>query len=178
MNDSINTIDKLINNVTKLIDEIENKDRARQQLGSLVDDLISYVDTTIQDHPLTQDSIDNLNALELQYGNKKLESVQKSPVIDKFIYDQGVLLANTLEILSRADEVELISDQIGAYTVLASIYGDATGQVPESLGVDLGEAALLKLAELRDDNPSKSNESSFYLKQFDESLQQIKYQCL
>ncbi len=175
MNDSINTIDKLINNVTKLIDEIENKDRARQQLGGLVDGLISYVDTTIQDHPLTQDSIDKLNVLELQYGDKKLESVQKSSVIDKFIYDQGVLLANTLEISSRADEVELISDQIGAYTILSSIYGDATGQVPESLGVDLGEAALLKLSELRDNNPGKNNESKFYIEQFTRSLQEIKY---
>lgn len=173
MNDPINTIDKLIDDVVKLIKEIENKDRARQQLGGLVDGLISYVDTNIQDHPLRQDSIDKLNSLELQYGDKKLESVKESPVIDKFIYDQGRLLADTLELSSRSDEVELISDQIGAYTILVSIYGDATGQVPESLGIDLGEAALLKLDELRNNRAGKNAESKFYLEQFIKSLQEV-----
>jgi len=173
MNDSINTIDKLINDVVNLIDEIENKDRARQQLGSLVDGLISYVDTTIQDHPLTQDSIDKINSLELQYGDKKIESVKESSVIDEFIYKQGKLLVDTLNISSRADEVDLIYDQIGAYTVLTSIYSSTTGQVPESLGVDLGEAALLKLAELRDNDPNKSNESKFYIEQFSKTLKSL-----
>jgi hypothetical protein len=170
MNNSINTIDKVINDIIKLTDEIKDKNRARQQLGFLIDGLVSYIDNTIQDHPLTQDSIDKLNALELQYGDKKLESVKESPVINEFIYKQGRLLADTLRLTSRSDEVELISDQIGAYTTTTSIYGDATGQVPESLGVDLNEAAMLKLAELDNDDFNKKSESNFYLEQFTKSL--------
>lgn len=171
MDNSANTIDKLINDVVKLVEETDNN-RIYQQLGSLVDSLISYVDNTIYDHPLTQDSIDKLNKLELQYGSKKFESVKESLVINKFIYKQGKLLANTLAVSSNKDEVELISDQIGTYTMLVSIYGKATGKVPESLGVDLSEAALFKLDELQN-KTGKNSESDKYIKHFTDLLDSL-----
>ena len=174
MDNSVNVIDKVINDIVKLTDEIKDKNRVRQQLGFLIDGLISYVDNTIQDHPLTQDSIDKLNTLELQYGDKKLESIKESPVIKEFIYKQGRLLADTLRLSLRPDEVELISDQISVYTTITSIYGNTTGQVPESFGVDLNEAAMLKLAELDNNDFGKHSESNFYLEQFNKSLQEIK----
>ena len=47
-----------------------------------------------------------------------------------------------------ADEVEIISDSITELTLMASFYSFANSTVPESFGVDLNEACIMKQKEL------------------------------
>lgn len=173
MKDQSDIAKKIIDDITTLIEGIDDENRARQQLGGLVDSLISYIDTNIHDLSLSQDNIDKLNKLDSKYGEKKLESVRKSLVIDEFIYTQGKLLADVLTKSTRIDEVNLISDLIGSYTHMVSMYGDFSDKIPESLGVDLNEACLMKLYELRN-NTDETSESDIYLERFVTSLQQFR----
>jgi hypothetical protein len=82
----------------------------------------------------------------------------------------GSILYDGLMRAERLDELEMIMDAIGEFTVMASYYGEKTGRVPESLGVDLNEAAALRHYSL---SKHIENEWYIYANQFKDSLYRL-----
>ena len=105
-----------------------------------------------------------------EHEEDRLESVdlQSSQHSEKMLIDLGAILHNALVVSSRMDEVDLLMDAIGEYATMTSFYGDKTGRIPESLGVDLNEAAILKR--------NASSEWQVYADQFKNSLDKIAYE--
>lgn len=83
----------------------------------------------------------------------------------------GFVLYESLMSAKRLDEVEILMNLISEYSTTASNYGDAVGTTPESLGVDLSEAALLKRESLR--LRSGSMEWQVYADQFIDTLKSV-----
>lgn len=83
----------------------------------------------------------------------QLESIDLYPsvVIERTIIRLGYTLLEALQNATRLDEVQLLIDSIGEYTLMVSTYGSKTGRMPESLGVSLNEAALIKHQALEQD---------------------------
>lgn len=82
----------------------------------------------------------------------RLESVALRPSIisERLLLDLGYSLYYALNDATRLDEVELLMDAIGEFTIMASFYGGKTDRIPESLGVDLNEAAIYKQISLKE----------------------------
>lgn len=81
-----------------------------------------------------------------KYEEDRLESVDLRPsrYSEVMLIQLGAVLYSSLVATERSDEVELLLDAVGEYTTMASFYGNKTERIPESLGVDLNEAALFK----------------------------------
>lgn len=88
--------------------------------------------------------------------------IQPSATIEQLILDQGARLYDALAKANRYDEIVLVRELIASYTYMVSSYADKTGRLPESLAVDLNEAALLKL--------DSSNEWQRFANQFKNNL--------
>lgn len=71
---------------------------------------------------------------------------QPSDRIEEFFTSIGLELYAMLVSVERHDEIALMSELISSYAYAVSLYGDKTKRWPESLAVDLNEAALLKLS--------------------------------
>lgn len=72
-----------------------------------------------------------------------------SPILELLIRTLGIELLHAVIEASHVSELERLLPLVVKYNVFAGEYGEETGRVSESLGVDLNEAALLKLDELR-----------------------------
>lgn len=103
------------------------------------------------------------------YEQDRLESIDLHPSIltEKMLVQLGSILYDALTKAERVDEVEILMDVIGEYTIMASFYGDKSGRTPESLGTDLNEAALFKKDELA---KGIKNEWHIYAEQFKKQL--------
>lgn len=102
--------------------------------------------------------------------DKRTTSLKTSGSIERLLYDLGSNLHKSLLMAERIDEVEAILSIIVEYEELASEYGEATGRIPESLAVDLTEAALFKRDELIS---GVHQEWLIYATQFETSLSRI-----
>lgn len=102
--------------------------------------------------------------------DKQTTPLKTSASIERLLYDLGSNLHKSLLLAGRIDEVEAIMSIIFEYDELASEYGEATGRIPESLAVDLTEAALLKRDELIS---GVHQEWLVYATQFETSLSRI-----
>jgi hypothetical protein len=107
-----------------------------------------------------------------EFNEDRLESIDLEPSrhSERTLIQLGALLYNSLIAAERLSEVELLMDAIGEYATMASFYGDKTGRTPESLGVDLNEAALFKHDSLKRD---ESNEWQTYANQFKNTLKEL-----
>lgn len=72
-----------------------------------------------------------------------------SPILELLIRTLGIELLHAVIEASRVSELERLLPLVVEYNAFVSEYGETTGRSPESLAVDLNEAALLKLDELR-----------------------------
>lgn len=70
--------------------------------------------------------------------------------MDKSLLDIGLELCTMLTAAKRHDEISLACQLINSYSYIFSIYAEKSNSVPESLAVDLNEAALLKLSNTSD----------------------------
>lgn len=86
---------------------------------------------------------------------------------EKTLVQLGSVLYDSLVRAVRLDEVEIVIDAIGEYSTMVSFYGEETGRMPESLAVDLNEAALLKETEL---SKGDKTEWHIYASQFKKNL--------
>lgn len=105
--------------------------------------------------------------------NDRLESIafQPSTTTELSLIKLGVLFADSLRKASTANEVVILVDIIGEYSTMVSYYGEATGRIPESLGVDINEAALLKHESVTFD---RKTEWEIFLQQFENDLDIVK----
>jgi hypothetical protein len=99
---------------------------------------------------------------------------QQSAVIEEIIVKLGNMLYESLIKADRYDEVAALSELIGEFTLLASIYGEQTGQVREDLGVSLNEAALLKLSAIKQNEDSSDLEWKVFADQTKNALNKLK----
>ena len=99
----------------------------------------------------------------------RLESVKFEPSkqIETTLIRMGTVLYHALTDAVRLDEVEILIDAIGEYSTMASYYGEQTGRVPESMGVDLNEASIMKHSALSN---GIATDWATYAKQFNDSL--------
>lgn len=106
------------------------------------------------------------------YQEDRLESIdiQASRITEITLVHLGWVLYKGLLKASRVDEVELLIDSIGEYSTMVSYYGQNTNRFPESMGVDLNEAALLKRSSLID---GSNNDWQKFSEQFHSSLKDI-----
>jgi hypothetical protein len=74
---------------------------------------------------------------------------QQSSILEQVIINSGKMLYESLVKAERYDEVAALSELIGEFTLLASVYGGQTDRILESLGVSLGEAAIFKLEAIK-----------------------------
>ena len=76
-----------------------------------------------------------------------IESVtfQQSTLLEQVIVSHGTMLCDALIRAERYDEIVVLNELTGEFTLLASAYGEQTNRIPEDLGVSLGEAAQMKL---------------------------------
>jgi hypothetical protein len=102
----------------------------------------------------------------------RLESVDLKPSenTEVMLLQVGAALHSGLIRAERLDEVEILMDVIIEYSSMVSIYGDKTDRIPESLAVDLNEAALLKRDELIED---VEKEWKIFASQFNDALHDI-----
>ncbi|MGD8374169.1 MAG: hypothetical protein PVI21_04950 [Candidatus Woesebacteria bacterium] len=161
-------LENLINQTSQLAETTNGY--AKNQIGGIVDELVAYIDTAMPTISLSQSSLDKINLLQEKYGAEKHNQIHKSKLIDMLIVSLGKSLLNTLEQATRVDEIELLIEQIGAYTLLISYYGDATQRVSESMGINLGEAAAFKLHELKSKKTSPLSETQNYIDTFKSEL--------
>lgn len=99
----------------------------------------------------------------------RLESIEINPskLSEETILKLGELLHDSLVKAERLDEVELLLDIIVEYSVMTSFYGEKTDRIPESIAVDLNEAALLKRDGL---SSNRDTEWQIYAQQFKDAL--------
>lgn len=95
------------------------------------------------DIPTDPDTDDRLYSVDLH----------PSAISERLLITLGHALYKALDEATRLDEVELLLDAIGEFSIMASAYGDKTNRVAESLGVDLNEAAIYKQLSLKDAKP-------------------------
>ncbi len=74
---------------------------------------------------------------------------QPSAMLEQVIAHLGTTLCDALIKAERYDEVAALSELIGEFTLLASVYGEQTNRINEDLGVSLNEAAIMKLHALK-----------------------------
>ena len=99
--------------------------------------------------------------------------IERSSLIEKTLVHMGVALHHALVEAERHDEVAMILDAIGELTWMMSNYGDKTDRIPESLGVDLNETAILKYELIKKEGPGKhanNGEWRFFAMQFHENI--------
>ena len=91
----------------------------------------------------------------MDYEEDRLESINLYPSIisERLLINLGRSLYQALDDATRLDEVELLMEAIGEFSTMASFYGTKTDRIPESLGVDLNEAAIFKRDYLKRNEP-------------------------
>lgn len=91
-----------------------------------------------------------------------------STLIEHTLIELGATLYKAVQEARSLAEIELLIDVIGEYSMMASVYGETTGRIPESFGVDLNESVLFK----RDDALAnhKQNEWEIYATQFKHAI--------
>lgn len=106
------------------------------------------------------------------HDEHRLESVdlKQSTNSEATLLRLGSILYDGLMRAERLDELEMIMDAIGEFTVMVSYYGDKTRRIPESLGVDLNEAASLRHYSL---SKQIKNEWYIYANQFKDGLDRL-----
>lgn len=109
----------------------------------------------------------------MDYPQDRLENVtlHQSDKSEKTLIELGRILFLSVRDASTLSEVELLIDIVGEYSTMVSFYGEKTERIPESLGVNLNEAALLKRDAYIHKN--SSNEWKSYLHGFGEQLEEL-----
>lgn len=102
-----------------------------------------------------------------------IESItfQQSPLLEQMIVSIGTTLHHTLMQTQRYDETVAVSELIGEFTLLASVYGEQTNHIPEDLGVSLSEAARMKMHAIQ--HNTNSMEWSHYAEDAKKALKKI-----
>lgn len=93
---------------------------------------------------------------------------EPSIVLEKVIINFGRTLYNSLIEATRADEIAALSELIGEFTLLASVYGEQTNRIREDLGISLNEAAIMKLYAVK--HNTDSVEWKYYAQQTKDML--------
>ena len=112
-----------------------------------------------------------MNSQDRSIPQNSLRQITASPLLERLIHDGGLVLLNAVVNASHANEVEAMLPLVVEYNVFTSNYGEATGRMPESLAVDLNEAALLKLDELR--RSGTDTEWLVFANQFGSSIESL-----
>lgn len=94
-------------------------------------------------------------------------NLEPSSSTEELLMKLGALLGSSLIRSQRLDEVEILMDAIAEYSTMVSYYGESTNRIPESLGVDLMEAAMLKRDEM---TAAVKTEWHIYASQFEGAL--------
>lgn len=107
--------------------------------------------------------------------NYDIESIDfhQSNVLEHTILKLGHTLYDDLIEASREDEIAVLSELIGYFTLLASAYSLKTGHLTEDLGVGLNEAALLKLNAIKQNSNSIDNEWRHYAEDTKKVLERL-----
>jgi hypothetical protein len=102
-----------------------------------------------------------------------IESVtfQQSELLERVIVSIGMTLCNALVRAERYDEIIALREIAGEFALLASVYGEQTNRIPESLGVSLGEAIEFKLQSIKAQDGS--NEWRHYLADDEAVLEEL-----
>lgn len=109
-----------------------------------------------------------------QAPSSKIEEIifQPSAMLEQVIARLGTTLCDALIKAERYDEVAALSELIGEFTLLASVYGEQTNRISEDLGVSLNEAAIMKLHTLK--HKTSSLEWKYYVDDTKKQLNNLK----
>ena len=169
------TITTLINEVRALQGQQSQLSLpAQRSVAQMQESLVSLVDnsSTVQ-NALSSHEREALNIFEAGI-HQRVVFDSASSLIRSYIYSFGHLLVDSLEAAKHADEVTILEPSVASFIETTQSYSLVDPLVPESLGVDLMEAAMHKKSTLLSPEPSKDGYYQHFMKVFRRNIATIR----